>query len=122
MPRDRNQKILDAADTLEALAFMVQDLNANLVSHLELTRNRLLQLSKAQRRDLLKALEEEVRILRRDFGAIASNSWFREMYTDFRSRYQYSYISKLNINQKMFRFYDKVFPRWPHMKACSCGV
>ena len=122
MSRDRNQKLLEAADSLEALAFLVQDLNANLLSHLTLTRNRLLQLSKAQRKDLLKALEEEIRILRSNFGALASNSWFREMYTDFRSRLQYSYISKLNIDQKMFRFYDKVFPRWRHMKEHALVV
>lgn len=122
MPSDLDNRILKAADSLEALAFFVQDLNDNLVSNLANTRTKLDLIPRQKRRSILKALEADIKALRRDYGAIESDSWFRQIFAEARSKTEYIYISKLHVDQKMFRFYEKVFSRWPHIKQHALVV
>lgn len=122
MSQSLNDRILIAAQTMEAIAFFVQDLNPTLVSSLERLRKNLSRITRAKRKIAWDAIAKEIKILRKNYGAIESDSWFRNLYDQICSYPQYSYISKLNVDQKMFRHYDKVFQRWPHVKPHALVV
>lgn len=111
-----NEKILLAVDTLEALAFFVNDLNTTLKHNLSGLRANLVRLTRAKRRDLYESLKKDIADLRSTYGAISPDSWFRNMLSIVRQQSGYTYIQKLDIITSMFRNYDKVYPRWPHIK------
>ena len=110
-----SDKILGAIETLEALYFLTESLEAH-QERIQMMRREFRRLSRKERKELLDELEGEVEDIRGQSGAIAPNSTFRRLLADVRRQPGLAYLPKIFIDAKLFRHYDKVFRRWPHVK------
>ncbi len=110
-----NRKILQSLDTLEAIYFLTQSLEGQALTDITRIRSSLRVLSRKQRAALLATITTDIKALRAHYGAIAPDSKFRELLADARARAGYAYLPKIFIERKLFRHYEKVFPRWPHV-------
>jgi|SRR5208337_393001 len=108
----------EAVETLEALYFFTQSLEGKALRDITQMRAHYQTLPKGRRAQVLKAIHKDIGSLRDIYGAIATNAYFRELLSEARSEAEegYVYISKLDIDSRLFRRYEKVFPRWPHVK------
>lgn len=110
-----NRNILQSLDTLEAIYFLTQSLEGQVLQDITRIRTSLHALSRQQRADLLATIKRDIKALRAHYAAIAPDSKFRELLADARARPGYAYLPKIFIERKLFRHYEKVFPRWPHI-------
>lgn len=112
-----NDKIVQALDTLEALYFFTQSLEVH-QDRIETIRHRFRELARRGRQGLLKELRVEIEDIREQSGAIATNSFFRDLLAKARSQAQHGrvYLPKFAIDRQLFRRYEKVLPRWPYVK------
>jgi hypothetical protein len=110
-----NQEILQTLETLEALYFLTQSIDGKPLQDITGMRESLSPLSRQARRELFAAIKKDIKKLRAYYGAIAADSKFRELLADARRRPGYAYLPKNFIDRKLFRNYEKVFPRWPHV-------
>lgn len=107
-----------AVDTLEALYFFTQSLEGQALTDVTGMREQYHVLSKGGRAQVFKAILKDIRTLRDLYGAVAPNAYFRELLSEARSQAEkgYVYLSKMDIDSRLFCHYEKVFPRWPHVK------
>jgi hypothetical protein len=107
-----------AVDTLEALYFFTQSLEGQPLADVAGMREHYHDLAKGRRARVFKAILKDIRTLRDLYGAIAPNAYFRELLSAARAQAEegYVYISKMDIESRLFSHYEKVFPRWPHVK------
>jgi hypothetical protein len=110
-----NDKILRAIDTLEALYFLTESLEVH-QERIQMIRREFRRLPKDERKELLDEGQAEVADIRGQSGAIAPNTTFRRLLADARRQPGLAYLPKIFIDAKLFRHYDKVFRRWPHVK------
>lgn len=108
------EKILEILQTLEAIYFVAQALEAN-VERLALISEHLDSLHGDQQERLVVELQDELRQAREYYGATAPDHEYRNLLRDARERKGYAYLSKLNIDRHWFQNYEKVFPRWPYV-------
>jgi hypothetical protein len=107
-----------AVDTLEALYFFTQSLEGQALTDVTRMREHYQALPKRGRAQVFKAILKDISALRDLYGAIAPNRYFRELLSEARAQAEkgYVYVSKMEIDSRLFRHYEKVFPRWPHVK------
>jgi hypothetical protein len=108
----------EAVETLEALYFFTQSLEGQALTDVTRMRECYQALPKGDRAKIFKAIVKDIRTLRDLYGAVATNAYFRGLLRDARAQAEkgYVYISKMEIDSRLFRHYEKVFPRWPHVK------
>ena len=108
------EKILELLQTLEAIYFLTQALEAN-SERLAMIQGRLDSLPEDQQERLLIELQDELRQAREYYGAIAPDHEYRGLLHDARTRKGYAYLQKFKIDRHWFGQYEKVFPRWPYV-------
>lgn len=110
-----NEEILRLAELLEALRFLTQSLDSQWLDKLNAVRSRLDSFDRSSRIGLRKSLRAEIAMLRRHYGAFASDDRLVALLREARANPGYVYLPKLTIERDLFRHYHKVFPRWPHI-------
>lgn len=108
------ESILELLQTLEAIYFLTQALEAN-AERLALMKERLDSLDGDRQERLLSELQGELRQAREYYGAMAPDHKYKDLLRDARARKGYAYLEKFKIDRHWFRHYEKVFPRWPHV-------
>lgn len=111
------KEYFQAVETLEALYFFTQSLEGKALVDITKMRAAFNILGKKKRKEVLKAIKDDVTLLRKHYGAIASNKSFRRLLAEARetSARGNVYIPKLYIDRVLFGNYEKVFPRWPNV-------
>jgi hypothetical protein len=66
---------------------------------------------------LLQELTQEIDSIRTQAGALAGDEVYRELFAAARAHVGMAYLSKLFIDSKLFANYERVFGRWPNIKA-----
>lgn len=112
------KKYFQTLEALEALYFFTQSLEGQALNDITKMRIGYALLKKKDRASMLKAIQRDVELLRNHYGAIAPNRVFRSLLAEARKAGTrgYVYIPKWFIDDHLFRNYEKVFPRWPHVK------
>ena len=112
------KKYFQALETLEALYFFTQSLEGQALKDILKMRVGYHLLKKQDRASMLKAIQRDVKLLRDHYGAIAPNRRFRSLLAEARREGTkgYVYLPKWYIDDHLFKRYEKVFPRWPHVK------
>ena len=64
----------------------------------------------------------DLRAIRKHYGAIASNTKYRDVLAQATLSPGYTYLFKRFIETKLFRRYEQVFPRWPFMPSHTLVV
>jgi len=116
------KRILDALETLEAIYFLTQSLEGEAWKDITKIRAGLDNLPRRSRPDVLRAIGDDIKMLRAHYGALAPNPRFRELLAEARKMLGYAYMPKIYIDRKLFRHYEKVFPRWPHIPLHACVI
>jgi hypothetical protein len=104
-------------DILEALYFFLQSVEAN-DSRLQRIRETFVTAPRGIRSNLLSELQNEIKNIRRESGAIAPNRYFLDLLSEFRSKTAEGqvYIPKWVIEREWFSNYVRLMARWPYMK------
>ena len=112
-----NKRIGACLDILDALYFFLQSVKEN-EKRLEKIRKTFTMAPRAIRSNLLDELQDEIRWLRRESGAIASNSHFLELFSQFRQRGNEGriFIPKWVVDRDWFSNYARLIVRWRYIK------
>ncbi len=112
------KELMQALETLEAIYFFTQSLEGQALKDIASMRAGYGRLDRQGKREVFKAVQGDVTLLRGHYGAKAPNPWFRRLLREARAEADkgYHYIPKYRIDSLMFRQYEQVFPRWPHVK------
>ena len=117
-----NSEILELAETLEAIRFLTNTPGGDAPVTLQRTRETLATLNRASRLRFRASLCADLKEIRKCYGALASNSQFREVLTRAKQSPGYTYLFKHFIENVLFRRYERVFPRWPFMPSHALVV
>jgi hypothetical protein len=102
-------------ETLRAIYFLAQFLDAN-AARLAHLLDVFPDLLRSERFRLRDELRDEVNWLMGEIGAISTDKTYRDLYERIRDYPGYYYLDKLYVERHLFRRYQVIFPRWPHMK------
>jgi len=67
-------------------------------------------------------LRGEVKWVRKEVGALASNEEYVNLFKQIRDNPGYVYIPKMTIDSDLFDNYSRFFPRWPHMRLHAVAI
>ena len=115
------ERITTSIETLEAIYFLLKSYEANR-ERLSLGRVLLPTLTEEEKSDFLTELSGELDNIREQAGAIAENDVYRQLLRDARQHVGRAYLSKPFIDSYVFSGYEKVFPRWSHIKPHALVV
>lgn len=112
-----NEQIETALDTLDALYFFVQSIPGN-ADRLDWIRRNFERAPRRARSVLQDELRKETKWLRKETGAIASNSDFLTFYKQAREdgAKGHIFIPKWEIERRWFNNFERVIVRWPYVK------
>jgi len=113
--------IVTSIETLEALYFLLKSFGAH-QARLEMIRTEFPRLTAADQKKTLDELRIEIQSIRDQSGAFATDHKYRELLTEARKQAGRAYLFKLLIDSKLFRQYDRVFPRWSDVKPHALVV
>jgi hypothetical protein len=107
--------------TLEAIYFLVHHLGDNR-ERLENIRRIWPRLPREDKLRLRDELRSEVKWVRREVGALASNKDYQRLLDEIRAQEGYVYLQKVYIDRELFSNCSRFFPRWPHMRLHAAAV
>lgn len=112
-----NDQIISALNLLEALYFFLQSTQAN-EARLKGIRREFRDAPRRIRSGLLNELQDEIKMIRRESGAIASNAEFLALYEEIKRKGDrgHLFIPKWDIERRWFRNFGRVIVRWPYVK------
>ena len=112
-----NNRIEAALDVLDALYFFLQSVPAN-QERLNRIRQNFRRAPRKVRSGTLDELRNEIKWLRKESGAIASNARFLGYYKEAHKRTAKShlFIPKWEIQRHWFSNFARVIVRWPYIK------
>jgi hypothetical protein len=102
-------------ETLRAIFFLAQSLDSN-AARLAHVLDMFPELLRSERFRLRDELRDEVNWLRGEIGVISTDKTYRDLYDRIRNYPGYYYLDKLYVERHLFKRYQLILPRWPHMK------
>jgi hypothetical protein len=120
-----HKDVATALETLEALYFFTRGVKGESVEHLEKTHAIYSYLVPSGYPKLVANLENDGRLVREHYGAIAPDKLYRELLREARGADGKGviYISKLRVVVRdLFSRYENSIVRWPHIKLHSFVV
>ncbi len=112
-----NEQIEKALNTLDALYFFVQSVPGN-AERLDWIRQNVERMPRRARSVLQDELRDEIKWVRKESGATASNSEFLSFYKQARedAAKGHIFIPKWEIERHWFDNFERVIARWPYVK------
>lgn len=112
-----NKRISAALEILEALYFFLQSSQQN-EERLTMIKATFLDAPREARQRLLDELTSEIKWLRKESGAIATNSEFVSFLKAIRQEAAKGHVllPKWEMERRWFRNFGRVMVRWPHIK------
>ena len=112
-----NQRMEESLDTLEALYFLTQGLDSKGGRDVADIRAHYRELSESVRRKMLGHVRSDIELLRKHYGALAPNDYYKRLRTELGEGNDASaYIGKLRIDSSLFGQYNNALSRRPHVK------
>jgi len=80
------------------------------------------RLARNHKLELRDELRSEVKWLRSEVGALNTNKKYQVLYEEIKKQPGYVYLQKIYIDSELFENYERVFPRWPHMRLHAAAI
>ncbi len=114
--RTKLDRLLETIHTLECFYYLVQELRTEGREHIRKLKYLATTIPKDKHHQLIMDVRKDIGRIRRETECIMSDDHIRQFVQQMASGAMgYVNIPKWYIDRNIFKKYDRVFPRWPHI-------